>query len=276
MEDRDIQLRHSLLRIANGVAELTHQQPASRNAFSNELRADYFDMLDQIEADRSVRVLIITGSGGSFCAGGDLKSVKRMQEDAGPDTSGPELMCRRVRTSHQWLRRLRSLDIPVIAAVDGPAAGAGFSLALAADFVLASDRAFFSMSFAKIGLVPDMGALYELPRVVGLSLAKELMFTARRLSAAEAKAVGMVHAIHPADSLVDEARKFAARMVPAPPAAIGLIKRMLNRSFETPYETMLELESQAQGVAAGTAFHADAIAAFVGGKPGLFDWERAR
>jgi 2-(1,2-epoxy-1,2-dihydrophenyl)acetyl-CoA isomerase len=185
-------------------------------------------------------------------------------------------MCRRVRTSHQWLRRLRSLEIPVIAAVDGAAAGAGFSIALVADFVLASDRAFFSMSFSKIGLVPDMGALYELPRVVGLSLAKELMYTARRLSAAEAKAVGMVHAVHPADSLVDEARKFAARLVPAPPAAIALTKRMLNRSFETPYETMLELETQAQGVASASAFHADAIAAFVSGKPGGFDWERAR
>ncbi len=276
MEDRDIQLRHAVLRIANGVAELTHQQPASRNAFSNELRADYFDMLDQIESDPGIRVLILTGSGGSFCAGGDLKSVKRMQEEAGPNTSGPELMCRRVRNSHRWLRRLRSLEIPVIAAVDGAAAGAGFSLALVADFVLASDRAFFSMSFAKIGLVPDMGALYELPRVVGLSRAKELMFTARRLSAAEAKAVGMVHAIHPADSLVDEARKFAARLVPAPPAAIAMTKRLLNRSFETSYETMLELESQAQGVASATAFHAEAIAAFVGGRAGGFDWEKGR
>ncbi len=185
-------------------------------------------------------------------------------------------MCRRVRTSHQWLRRVRSLDIPVIAAVDGAAAGAGFSLALVSDFVLASERAFFSMSFAKIGLVPDMGALYELPRLVGTSLAKELMFTARRLSAAEAKVAGIVHAIYPPDSLAEEARKFARRFVCAPPAAIAMTKRLLNRSFETSYETMLELESQAQGVAAATAFHANAIAAFVGGQPAPFDWERAR
>jgi 2-(1,2-epoxy-1,2-dihydrophenyl)acetyl-CoA isomerase len=276
MEPRQITLRHSSLDIDGGIATFTHQQPASRNAFTDELRADYFDMLGHIEQDRSVRVLILTGSGGSFSAGGDLKSIRRMQESADPGLSGPEQMARRIRTSHQWLRRLRNLDVPVIAAVDGPAAGAGFSLALAADFVLASERAFFTMSFAKIGLVPDMGALYELPRLVGTALARELMYTGRRLGASEAKAAGLVYAVHPADALADAALQFARRFVEASPSALSLTKRLLNRSLETSYETMLELESQVQGVAAGTTYHADAIAGFLQGKPAPFDWDRSR
>ncbi|MGO4328128.1 enoyl-CoA hydratase/isomerase family protein [Cupriavidus sp. 2TAF22] len=169
-----IRLRDAQLLIEDGVAEFSHQRPAARNALSLDLRADYADMIARIEGDRSVRALILTGSGGSFCAGGDLKSLQEVRASTDAEARSPDAMRRRVQSAHQWMQRLRNLEIPVIAAVDGAAAGAGFSLALAADFMLASSRAFFCMSFAKVGLVPDLGAFYLLPRAVGMSVAKEL------------------------------------------------------------------------------------------------------
>ena len=274
MQAQQIPLRHAQLCIADGVAEFIHQRPASRNALSLEMRQDYHDMLDHVEADRDIRALILTGSGGSFCAGGDLKSIRGIFSSADPAARAPDAMRRRLQDIHKWLRRLRDLEIPVIAAVDGPAAGAGFSLALAADFVLASERASFSMSFAKVGLLPDMGSLYALPRAVGMMLAKELMFTGRRLEVIDAKRCGIVHAIHPADHLAEEARRFARRFVAAPQESLALMKRALNRSFESSYDTLLELECQAQALASAVPYYAEAVDAFLNGKPARFDWDR--
>nr|WP_232344629.1 enoyl-CoA hydratase-related protein [Cupriavidus taiwanensis] len=271
---RQIALRHASLCIADGVAEFTHQRPAARNALSLELRQDYRDMLDLVAADRAIRALVLTGSGGSFCAGGDLKSAREMFAGGDAAARAPEAVRRRMQDIHQWLPRLRDLEIPVIAAVDGAAAGAGFSLALAADFVLASERAYFSMSFAKIGLLPDMGALYALPRVVGMSAAKELMFTGRRLEAIDAKRLGIVHAIHPTGTLAEAARRFAQRFVPAPPEALALAKRALNRSFESSYDAVLELEAQGQALASAVPYYAQAVDAFLHGRPARFDWDR--
>ncbi|MCY1225568.1 1,2-epoxyphenylacetyl-CoA isomerase [compost metagenome] len=274
MQPQQIPLRHSHLCIADGVAEFTHQRPASRNALTLEMRQDYHDMLDCVESDRSIRALILTGSGGSFCAGGDLKSIQGIFSSPDPSARAPEAMRRRLQDIHKWLRRLRDLEIPVIAAVDGPAAGAGFSLALAADFVLASERASFCMSFAKVGLLPDMGALYALPRAVGMMLAKELMFTGRRLEVSDARRCGIVHAIHPAEYLGEEARRFARRFVAAPQEALALMKRALNRTFESSYDTLLDLECQAQALASAVPYYAEAVDAFLHGKPARFDWDR--
>lgn len=275
MDTSLIPLRDSQLVITHGIAEFTHQRPDIRNAFSEALRLDYADMLHIVEKDRGIRVLIVTGSGGSFCAGGDLKALKTLHEHADPSTRSADAMSRRVQDMHTWLRRLRHLDIPVIAAVDGPAAGAGFSLALAADFVLASTRAFFCMSFARIGLVPDLGALYELPRMVGMPLAKELAFTARRLTVEEALRHRIVHSVHAPESLLDETRQFALRLSAGPREATALAKRMLNTSFDVSYEAALEMECRAQGLAATTPWHAEAVAAFLAGEPARFDWERS-
>ncbi|CAG2139937.1 enoyl-CoA hydratase/isomerase family protein [Cupriavidus numazuensis] len=269
-------LRNATLSIRDGIAELTHQRPEIRNAVTPELKEDYVDMLDIVEGDRSIRALILTGSGGSFCAGGDLKSLLAMRDDPDPAARQPEAMRRRVLRAHTWLRRLRDLEVPVIAAVDGAAAGAGFSIALTADFILASERASFSMVFVKIGLVPDMGALYALPRTVGLSMAKELMMTGRRVGAAEAHKLGIVHAIHPADALAEDARRFAARFVDGPREAMALTKSALNATFEAPYDTMLAVEAQAQAVAAAAPYYGEAVQAFLRGEPAKFDWDRRR
>ncbi|MGT2431276.1 enoyl-CoA hydratase/isomerase family protein [Cupriavidus basilensis] len=275
MQSRQYPLRHATLAISEGIAEFTHQRPQARNALSLELRQDYVDMLGIVEADREVRALIITGSGGSFCAGGDLRSIRGLLDDPDPAVREAAAMRRRLTDIHGWLRRLRDLELPVIAAVDGAAAGAGFSLALAADFVLASERALFSMAFVKIGLVPDMGAMYALPRAVGMGLAKELMYTGRRMDAREAHQRGIVHALHSADTLPGAARRFATGFLDAPREAVALTKLALNGALESSYDAMLAMEGQAQGIAASTAYYRDAIGSFLRGERPRFDWDRA-
>jgi len=266
-------LRDTKLVLDDGIATLSHERPTARNALSMDMRQDYREALDRIEADRSIRALVITGSGGSFCAGGDLKSLKQRLAD--PAEQAPDSMRRRIAGGHAWLfKRLQSLEIPVIAAVDGPAYGAGFSLALTADFVLASSRAAFCMSFAKVGLVPDMGAFYLLPRAVGLPMAKELAFTARRVGVDEAKALGIVHSIHTPEALLDAATAFARRFTDAPREAIALSKQLFNRSYESDYDTMAAMEGQAQAIAAAAPYHGEAVAAFLAGQPAKFDWDR--
>jgi 2-(1,2-epoxy-1,2-dihydrophenyl)acetyl-CoA isomerase len=275
MTKETIRLRDAQLAIAEGVALFSHERPEARNALSMDLRADYGDLLDRVQADRSIRALVITGSGGSFCAGGDLKSLKERLGSVDPEVGSPDAMRRRVQDAHAWMDRLRGLEIPVVAAVDGPAVGAGFSIALAADFVLASSRAWFCMSFAKIGLVPDLGAFYLLPRAVGLQKAKELAFTARRVGVEEACRLGIVHSVCEPDALQARALAFAGRFVAAPREALGLTKSLLNRSFETPYATLADLEGHAQAVVAAAPYHARAVSAFLRGEPAVFDWDRA-
>lgn len=272
MPSEIIPLRESQLSIEeDGVALFTHQRAAARNALSMDLRADYKDMLTQVENDRRVRALVLTGSGGSFCAGGDLKGRLTSTD---PDFRTADALRRRVQDGHGWIRRLHSLEVPVIAAVDGPAVGAGFSVALAADFILASTRAVFCMSFTKIGLIPDLGAFYFLPRAVGLPMAKELALTARRVSATEGKQLGFIHTLHEPDALLPDAMRFARRFIAGPREAMGLTKNLMNKSFETPYATLAELECNAQGVVSTAPYHDAAIEAFLRGEPAVFDWDR--
>jgi len=270
-----IPLRESQLTIDDdGVALFTHQRPAARNALSMELRADYRDMLAHVESDRRVRALVLTGTGGSFCAGGDLKAIKERQAGNDPEQRSADAMRRRLQSTHVWMERLRSLEVPVIAAVDGPAVGAGFSIALAADFILASTRAVFCMSFAKIGLVPDLGAFHFLPRAVGLPMAKELALTARRVSAAEGRQLGFVHTLHAPEALLPEAMRFAHRFTAGPREAMGLTKTLMNKSFETSYATLAELECNAQAVVSTAPYHEAAVEAFLRGEPAAYDWDR--
>lgn len=265
-------LRASEWHIEDGVAELTHQRPAMRNALSTELQMDYADIIARVESDRKIRVLLITGSGGSFSAGGDIKFMRDRLTD--PSVATADYMRGRLRTAHQWLTRLRELEVPVIAAVDGPAYGAGFGLALQADFVLASTRAVFCASFARLGAVPDFGLLHTLPRSVGLSRAKELMLTARRLGAQEAQAWGLVHAIHADNALLPEARAFARRLCAGSREAAGMTKNLVNKSFETDCAAMFTAEASAQAVAMQTAYHAQAVADFARDGAFHYDWDR--
>ncbi|MDM0015339.1 enoyl-CoA hydratase/isomerase family protein [Variovorax sp. J22P168] len=269
-------LREATLRIGpGGVAEFTHRRPEARNALSMAMREDYRDMLERVENDRGIRALIVTGSDGSFCAGGDVKGMAAMHASQSEAGAAAQARSRIAADHHRWLDRLRSLDVPVIAAVDGPAFGAGASIALMADFVLASTRASFCMVFARMGMVPDFGAFHTLPRLVGLAKAKELMMTARRFGAEEARSLGIVHAVHEPACLLDEARHLAARLARGPRDALGMIKNSLNRSFDCDYRTMAEIEAHQQAVAMSLPFHADAVQRFLRKESPAYDWDRA-
>jgi len=159
----------------------------------------------------------------------------------------------------------------VVAAVDGPAFGAGFSLALAADFIVASPRARFCLSFMRLGLVPDFGAFHTLPRIVGVQRAKELMLSARELSADEAKALGIVFELVPEDQVLCRAQALAASFVQASPMAVSLVKRALGAA-PTDLHTMLEMEADAQALCFGSAPHKVAVARFLDKQPALFQW----
>lgn len=269
-----ITLQESQLRIDGAVAEFSHQRPDQRNPISMRLREDYAEMLRRVQAERSLRVLILTGSGGSFCSGGDIADMADRLVDPDPARNSPDATRRRLADIQRWLAVLHQIELPVIAAVDGPAVGAGFSLALQADFVLASTRAVFCMSFARLGAVPDMGAFHALPRIVGLARAKELMITGRRVTAQEAQTLGIVLELHAPEALADAARAFALRLAAGPREATAMTRKLLNRSFETDYLTMAELEAYAQAIAMATPYHLDAATRFARREPVPYDWDR--
>lgn len=261
--------------VADGVAVLTLNRPDARNALSDAMRPELDRVLAELrkEAGKSVKALVLTGAAGHFCAGGDVKAQHERSKQVQTPRSPMESR-QRMRNDHARIQELASLEMPVIAAVDGAAAGAGFSLALAADIILASDKAFFVQSFGRLGLVPDWNSLYLLPRLIGLQRAKELVFSARRVYAKEAQAMGFVHSVHPQDKLMTQALGLARRFTHASTTSIALAKSILNQSFHLDNRAALEMEAMSQAIARDTPFHREAVARFATKQPALFDWER--
>jgi len=254
--------------ITDGIATLVLNRPEVRNALNPGLRDALADAVRRIERDRDIGAVILTGAGTAFCAGGD---VKRMDAHA---ATTPEDRLVQMRAYHALIRGLADLDRPVVAAVDGPAYGAGFGLALLADIVVASDRARFCMAFQRVGLVPDFAALYTLPRVVGLQRAKELAYTAREIDAHEALALGIVLEVVSADRLMARAREIAGSLAGASPVALGLTKRALGASLHSDLATMLDMEASAQAIAATSDYARDAYRRFVTKTPLRFSWKK--
>ena len=251
--------------VTKGVATLTLDRPAQRNAIDLQMRDEIAHCLAALKRDRDVSALVITGAGGAFCAGGDLRNIGSAQLDAAG-------WRQRMKDAHEWVGALITLDRPVIAAVDGPAFGAGFSLALAADVVVASSRARFCLSFMRLGLVPDFGAFYTLPRIVGVQRAKELMLSAREVAADEAKQLGIVLEIVEPERVLARAQAIAASFTGASPLALSLVKRAMNAVPAASLDTMLELEADAQALCFGSADHKAAIARFLDKQPPGFCW----
>ncbi|MBF5006701.1 enoyl-CoA hydratase/isomerase family protein [Diaphorobacter caeni] len=257
-----------LTHVQDGIGTITLNRPEARNALSKDMRQGIAAAVVQMRDDESVQAVIITGAGGAFCSGGDVIQMVQSNESGLPWRE-------RIRALHQWFPELVNLQKPVIAAVDGPAFGAGFSIALAADFILASKRAQFCAVFGRIGLIPDLGAMQLLPRIVGQQRAKELVFTARTLGAAEARELGIVYEIHEdGPALQTAAQALATRFKVASTPAIGMAKTIMNQAFELDARAMSELEAYAQTMCRGSEYHQRAVQRFRDKQPLLFDWDR--
>ena len=239
------------------VATITLNRPEARNALDLVMRRELVAALDEIEADASARALIVTGAGGHFCAGGDVKSMQASR-DAATAADGRA----RVVALNRLVQRLVEFPRPVIAMVDGFAVGAGCNLALCCDLIVASDRARFGEVFAKIGLVPDGGGSWLLSRVVGLARAKELIFTAEIIDAAEAARIGLVNRVVPAAELSAVTLALAERIAQGPPKALAMAKHMVNRAAASDLAGALDLEAFSQGIASTSPEHREGLAAF--------------
>jgi len=240
-----------------GVTRITFNRPEVLNSFHAPMAAEVLEALDWTAREQEVRAVLLTGAGRAFCAGQDLAEVT-----PAPGTPATDFAAH-VRTVYNPIvRAIRRLEKPVVAAVNGVAAGAGANLALACDFVLAGGTASFLQAFSRIGLVPDTGGTFLLPRLVGMARATALMMLAEKLSAEQALAIGMIHRVCPPEGLLTEATRLAEDLATRATVGLGLTKRLLNASYEQGLDAQLELEAEFQGRAGRTDDYAEGVAAF--------------
>jgi 2-(1,2-epoxy-1,2-dihydrophenyl)acetyl-CoA isomerase len=222
----------------NGVGLITFNRPEAANAMS-PLCAKEFNVLSrEIEGDRSVQAVVMTGAGRMFCAGGDLAAFAEAGDQA------RSLLLEMTGDLHLGLSRLARMSAPVIAAVNGTAAGAGFSLVMSCDLAISAERAVYTMAYTNAGLSPDGSSTYYMPRKIGDRRTRELMLTNRVLSSSEALDWGIVNQVVPDDEVVTEAMKLAAKLASGPTLAYGKVKELLNSSFDHALETQMEYESR--------------------------------
>jgi 2-(1,2-epoxy-1,2-dihydrophenyl)acetyl-CoA isomerase len=253
------------LEVADAIATITLDRPNALNALTVPMKEELLGALRAIGRDRAVRAVVLTGAGRAFCAGQDLN--ERLEPDAAP-------LAVEVRERYNpIIRAMRALPQAIVGAINGVAAGAGASLALACDIRVAAEEGTFVLAFGRIGLVPDSGATWLLPRLVGPAKAAELALLGERLSAADAERHGLVARVVPGDALAAEARDIAARLAALAPRALSLTKRALERSWSVDLEAALEDEALRQGIAGATADHAEGLAAFLEKRPPRFTGE---
>lgn len=243
------------------VVTLTFNRPESRNPLGEDGDGDLFaDAAQRINSDREVRCVILTGAGKAFSAGGNLKAMK---ERAGT-FAGPGVLIReRYRTGiHRMVRAIWGIEVPVIAAVNGPAIGLGNDVACLADMRIASESAIFGATFLKMGLVPGDGGAWILPRTIGMARAAELFFTGDTIDAPTALAWGLVSKVVPAGQLLEDAQALAARVCRQPPDVLRMTKRLMREGQGTSFDTIMEMSAAMQSLAHLTKDHAEAVAAF--------------
>jgi len=227
-------------------------RPDTRNALVADIKRHLETAIPALMRDSAVRCLVITGSGKAFCAGGDINSF---------DERRAPLVRARLQRSHDWAKCILTGEKPVVAAVNGAAVGAGFSLALLCDIVMVADDAYFRAAFAGVGAAPDLGAALTLTRSVGVARAKEILLTNRRVEAVEAVATGIATRIAPAASLVEEAMQLARELAAGPTAALGLTKMLMNNAYG-PINDFFATEAATMAVVFGSAEFAEGVSAF--------------
>lgn len=256
---------HLLVARDVGVATVTLNRPDSMNALNMGLKGELAQVVAELADDADVRCVVLTGAGRAFSAGGDISEME-LNDSPVRSRSRLTVLLRDV------VIPLAEMEKPTVAAINGHAHGAGLSLALACDLIIAADTAQLSCAFSKLGLLPDLGALYFLPRRLPMSVAKELVFTGRRFGAAEALQMQLINRVVPADELAGAVHELAVSLAAAPTVALGIAKRLLEQSLESTLVEMAQLEAFGQAVlyttsdhlAARDAFSRKAIPAFLG------------
>jgi 2-(1,2-epoxy-1,2-dihydrophenyl)acetyl-CoA isomerase len=255
--------RFILFDVDQGVARITLNRPDVLNSIHGAMSDEIQNALAQATREREIRAVLLTGKGRGFCAGQDLEEVR-------PGAAVDDFAAHARKVYTPLVRGLRALEKPVICAVNGVAAGAGANLALACDLVLATEEATFVQVFAKIGLVPDTGGSFFLPRLVGLARATALTMLGEKITARQAVEIGLIYRAYPADSLDEEASKLALHLATQPTFGLGLTKRLLNATWVNDLEAQLELEAECQGAAGRSADYAEGVAAFLAKRKPVF------
>jgi 2-(1,2-epoxy-1,2-dihydrophenyl)acetyl-CoA isomerase len=248
-----------LLDVTDGVGWITLNRPKAYNALNTDLAALLLDAVIRCDEDGNVRALVITGSGPSFCSGGD---IRQMMDAVASDGHAAVFLKTLTVSLHGTIATIAHMNKPVIMAVNGAAAGAGFSLALADDLVLAADNARFTVAYTAIGLAPDGSSTFTLPRLIGPKRAFELMCTNRTLSANEAKELGLANQVFPSAQFIEQARAFAANLANGPTTAFGYVKKLLTLSEHSSLETQMEYERRAIAACGRTADFREGVEAF--------------
>ncbi len=252
-----------LIKIENQVAYITLNRPDVFNSFNREMALLLQSILDDCEYNNEVRSIVITGNGKAFCAGQDLKEVTSSELNPG---------FKKILEEHYnpIITRIRSIHKPIIAAVNGVAAGAGANIALSCDLVVASNKASFIQAFSKIGLVPDSGGTFYLPRLIGFQKATALMMLGDKVKAEEAEELGMIFKVISSESFNEEVEKLAVKLANMPTKALGLIKELLNKSNTNTLEQQLELEGKLQIEAALSEDYTEGVNAFMEKRKPIF------
>lgn len=239
----------------NGVCTLTLNRPQVFNSFNKEMALSLQQALDACEKDDSVRAIVIKGEGKAFCAGQDLAEAT--------DPNGPEMQSIVKEHYNPIIERIRTIEKPIIAAVNGVAAGAGANIALACDIAIAKESASFIQAFSKIGLIPDSGGTFFLPRLIGTQKAMALMMTGEKVSAKDAVAMNMIYKAVSDDTFEEEIVKFAENLAAMPTYGLGLTKRAINASFTNNLTQQLSVEEELQTLAGKSADFEEGVTAFL-------------
>lgn len=260
--------KNILFQVQEGVGQLTLNRPQSLNSFTTEMHEEVRTAFKQVQGDKAIRCLLITGNGRGFCAGQDLNDRTVSAENGVPDLGDSV-----EKYYNPLIRNIMTLPKPVICAVNGVAAGAGASIALACDIVLAARSASFVQVFCKIGLVPDSGGTWNLPRAVGLPRAKGLAMLGDKLSAEQAEAWGMIWRCTDDDKLSDEALKLARHLATQPTRGLGMIKKLLTESTGNSLHEQLELEKETMRMLGQSHDYQEGVASFLEKRPPCFTGE---